>query len=86
MDDDLTITYSDIRDWTPVDRDGTVRREKRVVFYIGKFGPFTEYFPAAGFSMNDVAQRRSARAQLRALRGRPPCAAALRLRSGSSCW
>jgi hypothetical protein len=42
---DLPIEFVDIRDAPRIERDGTVVVEKRVVFYVGKFGPFTEHFP-----------------------------------------
>jgi hypothetical protein len=68
MDDELKIDYTDVRDWTPVDRAGTVQRKKRVTFYIGKYGPFTEYFDAEGFDMSQVGLRvEHLRTQLRLL-------------------
>jgi len=41
---------------TPL-RDGTMREEKVVEFYLGKYGPFRERFPAAEFDDLQFQQR-----------------------------
>lgn len=43
---DLPIEYVTIGDETQPQRDGSTIRQKKVVFYLGKFGPFTERGPA----------------------------------------
>lgn len=54
---DWKIEYTDIRDFSLPQRDNTVLTQKRVMAYIGKFGPFVEYFPAADFNMATVGNR-----------------------------
>lgn len=54
---DLTVEYTDIRDFSVPQRDGQTLTRKRVVFWIGKFGPFTEYFDVDGFTMTAVTDR-----------------------------
>jgi hypothetical protein len=54
---DLTPEFTDIRDFTVPQRDGSLTTQKRVTFYLGKFGPFTEYFPSDGFTMGVVQER-----------------------------
>lgn len=54
---DLKVEYTDIRDDTPISRDGTPIKQKRVTFYLGKFGPFTERFDTETFSQSVVDQR-----------------------------
>ena len=44
---DLPIEYSSITDVVRPQRDGTTLTQKRVVFFLGKFGPFTETFTPA---------------------------------------
>jgi len=60
---DLTPEFTDIRDTVRIERDGTTAREKRVSFYLGKFGPFVEYFDAATFSDGLLRGRVEALAQ-----------------------
>jgi len=52
---DLAVEITDIRDYTMPQRDGSTLAQKRVTFYLGKFGPFVEYFPVDGFT--DLAMR-----------------------------
>lgn len=52
---DLTFELTDIRDYPVPQRDGRVLNQKRAVFYLGKFGPFTEYFGVNEFT--DSAMR-----------------------------
>lgn len=54
---DLTLESTDIRDFPQWQRDGTVKQTKRHVFYLGKYGPFTEYFDVDGYSANVVTAR-----------------------------
>lgn len=54
---DLTVEYTDIRDHMNVTRDGQLQQQKRVTFYLGKFGPFTEYFDAATFTDTELRGR-----------------------------
>jgi hypothetical protein len=42
---DLTVVYRNIQDEVLPTREGTVERFKRVDFFIGKHGPFTERIP-----------------------------------------
>jgi len=55
---DLSVELTDVRDYTVPQRDGTFLTQKRVTFYIGKFGPFHEYFPVDAF--NELAFRQRA--------------------------
>ena len=54
---ELPIDYTEMRDYPEHQRDGSVVVRKRVVFYLGKFGPFTEFFPTEGFSQAVVEDR-----------------------------
>lgn len=54
---DLTVIHTDIRDYFVPQLDGTVLKQKRATFYIGKFGPFVETFDVEGFSMSVVNAR-----------------------------
>lgn len=42
---ELPINYTDIRDEPQYQLDGSVLTQKRVTFYLGKFGPFVELVP-----------------------------------------
>lgn len=55
MDDDVKVT--DVRDWTKVEQGGIFKEQMRAVFYIGRFGPFTEYFDKAGYSIAALEAR-----------------------------
>lgn len=57
MPDDLTQQITSVSDETTFDRSGQPVMNKRVTFYLGKHGPFTERFPAAEFSATAVQQR-----------------------------
>lgn len=46
MTPDTTPDIISIRDDARPLRDGTIERSKVIGFYLGKFGPFTERFPA----------------------------------------
>jgi hypothetical protein len=54
---DLTLKIIEMRDFPVPQLDGTVLQQKRVVFYLGKLGPFTEYFPNEGFNQGQVNLR-----------------------------
>lgn len=54
---DLTPEYTDIRDFNVPQRNGSLTTQKRVTFYLGNFGPFVEYFPSDGFTMDVVQER-----------------------------
>jgi len=54
---DLTVEFTNMRDYPKHERDGSVTVQKRVEFYIGKYGPFVEYFPLDGFSQMVVDER-----------------------------
>lgn len=49
-----------LRDQPRYDLDGSVVAEKVAIFYLGKFGPFTETFPAATFTDDAFRARREA--------------------------
>lgn len=66
--DELEIEIIRMQDESPFKRDGSIERVKRVDFFIGKFGPFTERFPAAEFSADALnARTAKLRDELRAL-------------------
>lgn len=54
---DLKVTYSDIRDETRIELDGSATAVKRVTFHLGKFGPFTERFEDLATWESDLASR-----------------------------
>lgn len=54
---DLTVEYTAIRDYTMPQRDGSFLKQKQVTFFIGKFGPFTEYFDFADFTEFRMRER-----------------------------
>lgn len=47
---DLTLELVTLKDEATPQRDGSVLRQKIAVFYLGKFGPFTERFPVGEFT------------------------------------
>lgn len=55
MDADVNVT--DVRDWTKVEQGGAMRDQKRAVFYIGRYGPFVEYFDKAEYSLSALEAR-----------------------------
>lgn len=54
---DTTFELTDLRDFPTFARDGQVLMQKRVTFYLGKFGPFIEYFDVATFDDDQVRAR-----------------------------
>lgn len=54
---DLSIDITDVRDYSIPQRDGTSLRQKRVTFYLGKFGPFVEMFPSEEFTDTSMKLR-----------------------------
>lgn len=57
MADDLTQQITALSDETTFDRSGQPIVNKKITFYLGKFGPFVERIPAADFSMTAAQQR-----------------------------
>ncbi len=57
---DFTLEITDMRDESSLDRSGSVSVQKRVTFYLGKFGPFVEKFPTENFSDITVRARADA--------------------------
>ena len=53
----LTPEYIDIRDEQTPQRDGSVLKQKRITFYLGKYGPFIERFDLDSFDMSQVPAR-----------------------------
>lgn len=54
---DLSLQLTDVRDYPMPQRDNTILEQKRVTFYLGKFGPFYEYFPIADFTEGAILGR-----------------------------
>lgn len=54
---DLPVEYTDIRDESTPQRDGSFKRVKRYTFWLGKFGPFVERVDLEGFSEFEIQQR-----------------------------
>lgn len=52
-----TYKVTDLRDWSTIEQGGNVRPQKRVIFYIGTFGPFTEYFDRDAYSLAELEAR-----------------------------
>lgn len=67
--EDLTAEFTDIRDESTPQRDGTFLRTKRYTFYLGKYGPFVERIPLerAGDSTAINAEVDRLRTQIRTL-------------------
>lgn len=66
--DELPIRYSNIKDESRIEVDGTIVAEKVARIYIGNHGPFTERFPIATFTFDELARRAEAlRRSLQAL-------------------
>ena len=55
MDDDVNVT--DLRDWSTIEQGGTIKQQKRAILYIGRYGPFTEYFDRATYSLAELEAR-----------------------------
>lgn len=55
MDADVNVT--DLRDWSTFDQGGRIKEQKRAIFYIGQYGPFTEYFDRATFTGAELETR-----------------------------
>lgn len=51
---DLPYEQTDLRDYIRPERDGSQTKQRRLTFYLGKFGPFVEYFGADTFSADVV--------------------------------
>lgn len=67
MNDDLPITWIDTRDDITPQADGTLLRERKYVFRLGKFGPFTERVALLNFDATEIGRRvDTLRGQLRA--------------------
>jgi hypothetical protein len=65
---DLLFELIDMRDEQTVERDGrTVVHQKVVRFYLGKFGPFTERFPATVTSAEIQGRVEAVRTTIRGL-------------------
>lgn len=54
---DLPYDQTDLRDYVRPERDGSQTKQKRLTFYLGKFGPFTEYFGADEFNSTTMLTR-----------------------------
>jgi hypothetical protein len=54
---DLPLEFTDIRDESTPQRDGSFLRAKRYTFYLGKFGPFVERVPLEGFTDYEITRR-----------------------------
>lgn len=54
---ELTQQITEMRDYPIPLREGGMLNQKRVTFYLGKFGPFVEMFPVEGFSSSVVQSR-----------------------------
>lgn len=54
---DLTVEFQSISDEARPTRSGTIERNKKYTFYLGRFGPFTERVPLDGFDANAITQR-----------------------------
>jgi hypothetical protein len=57
MDNDLPILWLSTSDEPVPQLDGSVRRERKYVFRLGKFGPFTERVPLEPFDEQAIGQR-----------------------------
>jgi len=67
MDDELPILWISTGDDITPQLDGTMLRERKYVFRLGKFGPFTERVPLANLDATEIGRRVEAlRFQLRA--------------------
>lgn len=56
-DVDLTLELTKVTDESVPQRDGAFRRHKTYVFYLGKFGPFTERVPVDNFDDMEFMRR-----------------------------
>lgn len=57
IDHELAILWiSQLDDYTP-QADNTILRERKYVFRLGKFGPFTERVPLANFDETEIGRR-----------------------------
>jgi hypothetical protein len=57
MDSDLAILWLSTSDEPVPQLDGSVRRERKYVFRLGKFGPFTERVPLDPFDEQEIGRR-----------------------------
>jgi hypothetical protein len=57
MDSDLAILWLSTSDEPVPQLDGSVRRERKYVFRLGKFGPFTERVPLEPFDEQEIGRR-----------------------------
>lgn len=70
MDQDLTLDLVSMRDDATPQRDQTVLRQKRIEFYLGKFGPFVERMTDEQYHGGEFDRRvRQLRATLESHRG-----------------
>jgi hypothetical protein len=54
---DLPYDQTDLRDYVRPERDGSQTKQKRLTFYLGKYGPFVEYFDADDFNATAMRAR-----------------------------
>jgi hypothetical protein len=57
MDMELPITWISQGDDITPQADGTMLRERKYVFRLGKFGAFTERVPLANFDETEIGRR-----------------------------
>jgi len=55
--DDLTVDVIKTADTSTYDRAGVITRNREYVFFIGKFGPFTERIPLEPFDGTELQRR-----------------------------
>jgi hypothetical protein len=66
MDTDLEILWLSTSDEPVPQLDGSIRRDRKYVFRLGKFGPFTERVPLEPFDDQEIGRRvQSLRSHLR---------------------
>lgn len=57
MDTELPITWISTADDVTPQSDNTILRERKYVFKLGKFGPFTERVTLANFDEQEIGRR-----------------------------
>jgi hypothetical protein len=57
MDTDLPILWLSISDEPVPQLDGSIRRERKYVFRLGKYGPFPERVPLEPFDPQEIGRR-----------------------------
>jgi hypothetical protein len=57
MDSELPLELAKMYDETTPQRDGTYKRVKVYVFYVGRFGPYTERVASEGFDELEFGRR-----------------------------